>query len=39
MDSLERLGGETWFRLGDQDLATHLYRTQRLSGGRHACRR
>jgi len=33
MDSLDRLGGETWFRLGDQDLATHLYRTQRLSSG------
>ncbi len=23
--------GQTWFRLGDQDLATHLYRTQRLA--------
>jgi LPPG:FO 2-phospho-L-lactate transferase len=33
MDSLERLGGETWFRLGDHDLATHLFRTQRLSEG------
>jgi LPPG:FO 2-phospho-L-lactate transferase len=33
MDNLERLGGETWFRLGDRDLATHLYRTQRLSAG------
>ena len=33
MDSLERLGGETWFRLGDHDLATHLYRTQRLAEG------
>jgi LPPG:FO 2-phospho-L-lactate transferase len=33
MDSLDRLGGETWFRLGDRDLATHLYRTQRLAGG------
>jgi LPPG:FO 2-phospho-L-lactate transferase len=33
MDSLERLGGETWFRLGDHDLATHLFRTQRLSHG------
>jgi LPPG:FO 2-phospho-L-lactate transferase len=33
MDALERLGGETWFRLGDRDLATHLYRTQRLSQG------
>ncbi|HEY5023951.1 MAG TPA: 2-phospho-L-lactate transferase [Acidimicrobiales bacterium] len=33
MDSLDRLGGETWFRLGDRDLATHLFRTQRLSTG------
>lgn len=33
MEALERLGGETWFRLGDRDLATHLYRTQRLSEG------
>ncbi len=33
MDSLDRLGGQTWFRLGDHDLATHLYRTQRLSEG------
>lgn len=30
---LARLGGETWFRLGDLDLATHLFRTQRLSQG------
>ncbi|MFT4823834.1 MAG: LPPG:FO 2-phospho-L-lactate transferase [Halioglobus sp.] len=33
MDALERLGGETWFRLGDRDLATHLWRTQALSAG------
>jgi LPPG:FO 2-phospho-L-lactate transferase len=33
MEALERLGGETWFGLGDQDLATHLYRTQRLASG------
>ncbi|MGA2520009.1 MAG: 2-phospho-L-lactate transferase [Acidimicrobiales bacterium] len=33
MEQLERLGGEAWFRLGDRDLATHLYRTQRLSDG------
>jgi LPPG:FO 2-phospho-L-lactate transferase len=33
MDALERLGGEAWFRLGDQDLATHLYRTGRLAAG------
>jgi LPPG:FO 2-phospho-L-lactate transferase len=33
MEWLEALGGEHWFRLGDRDLATHLYRTQRLSEG------
>jgi LPPG:FO 2-phospho-L-lactate transferase len=33
MESLERLGGITWFNLGDQDLATHCYRTQRLNEG------
>ena len=31
MEALERYGGQTWFRLGDRDLATHLYRTERLS--------
>lgn len=33
MDELNSLGGEAWFRLGDRDLATHLYRSQRLSHG------
>lgn len=33
MEALGRLEGETWFRLGDRDLATHLYRTQRLARG------
>jgi LPPG:FO 2-phospho-L-lactate transferase len=33
MESLQKLGGLTWFNLGDQDLATHCYRTQRLSEG------
>src|SRR5881392_3033505 len=33
MDALSRYGGETWFRLGDRDLATHLYRTQRRGEG------
>ncbi len=27
------LGRETWFNLGDKDLATHLYRTERLREG------
>jgi LPPG:FO 2-phospho-L-lactate transferase len=34
---LETLGGygaPTWFRLGDRDLATHLFRTQALREGR-----
>jgi LPPG:FO 2-phospho-L-lactate transferase len=34
MDSLEKLGGPTWFRLGDRDLAIHVERTQKISGGR-----
>jgi LPPG:FO 2-phospho-L-lactate transferase len=33
MEELNLLGGEAWFRLGDRDLATHLYRSQRLSQG------
>ena len=33
MTALERYGGLTWFRLGDKDLATHLYRTHRLGQG------
>jgi len=33
MAALERLGGETWFRLGDIDLATHLRRTELLQAG------
>jgi LPPG:FO 2-phospho-L-lactate transferase len=30
---LERYGEETWFRLGDRDLATHVVRTARLRRG------
>jgi LPPG:FO 2-phospho-L-lactate transferase len=33
MGALERYRGLTWFRLGDKDLATHMYRTQRLRDG------
>jgi LPPG:FO 2-phospho-L-lactate transferase len=33
MAALEALGGETWFRLGDGDLATHIERTRRLHAG------
>lgn len=33
MDALAALGDEAWFRLGDRDLATHLWRTDRLRAG------
>jgi LPPG:FO 2-phospho-L-lactate transferase len=33
MENLDRYGGSTWFRLGDRDLATHLFRTQRMGEG------
>jgi LPPG:FO 2-phospho-L-lactate transferase len=33
MDELGEIGGPVWFRLGDRDLATHLYRTGRLRAG------
>ena len=31
--ALAALGGETWFKLGDGDLATHVERTRRLAAG------
>lgn len=33
LEALGRLCADTWFQLGDVDLATHLYRTQRLKQG------
>jgi LPPG:FO 2-phospho-L-lactate transferase len=33
METMEALGGETWFRLGDRDLALHVERTRRLKAG------
>ncbi len=33
LEGLARAGEETWFRLGDADLATHLHRTARLRAG------
>jgi LPPG:FO 2-phospho-L-lactate transferase len=33
MATLDRYGGATWFGLGDRDLGTHLYRTQRQAEG------
>jgi LPPG:FO 2-phospho-L-lactate transferase len=31
--ALGRLGEEVWFRLGDRDLATHIFRTNQLRSG------
>jgi LPPG:FO 2-phospho-L-lactate transferase len=33
METMEALGGETWFRLGDRDIALHVERTRRLKAG------
>ena len=33
MTAMEALGGETWFKLGDRDLATHAVRSQALAAG------
>jgi LPPG:FO 2-phospho-L-lactate transferase len=33
MQALASLGGPSWFRLGDGDLATHVERTRRLRAG------
>src|SRR5256714_11750250 len=33
LEAYERYGEATWFRLGDADLATHLYRTSRPREG------
>lgn len=33
LDMLKKHGLDTWFGLGDRDLATHLYRTDRLKQG------
>jgi len=33
MQACEELGLDTWFRLGDKDLAIHIYRSQRLAQG------
>ena len=33
IDTLGSLGGEDWFRLGDQDLALHIHRTELLKSG------
>ena len=33
IENTSKLGGPSWFNLGDQDLGTHLERTRRLKGG------
>jgi len=33
LEALGRLGANTWFQLGDLDLATHIFRTERLRQG------
>lgn len=33
METLDELGGETWFRLGDRDLALHTVRNEMLRSG------
>lgn len=33
METLADVGGETWFQLGDRDLALHIERTRRLRDG------
>jgi LPPG:FO 2-phospho-L-lactate transferase len=34
LEALGRLGAETWFSLGDRDLATHIRRSELLAAGR-----
>jgi LPPG:FO 2-phospho-L-lactate transferase len=34
LDQMKKLGEDTWFSVGDRDLATHLLRTKLLSQGR-----
>src|SRR5688572_7828885 len=33
LNMVERYGEETWFKLGDRDLATHILRTSRMGSG------
>lgn len=34
LNNLKEHGSDTWFNLGDRDLATHIYRTDRLRMGK-----
>lgn len=38
LEALGRFYGETWFQLGDRDLATHIFRSQSLRAGRSLSR-
>ncbi len=33
LEELRKFGGDTWFGLGDRDLATHIHRSRRLREG------
>jgi LPPG:FO 2-phospho-L-lactate transferase len=33
LEALRKFNGETWFNLGDRDLATHIFRTNLLKSG------
>jgi len=33
LETLQKYGQETWFQLGDKDLATHIYRTALMKSG------
>lgn len=33
LETLEQLGGDAWFRLGDRDTALHIWRTEKLREG------
>jgi len=33
LETMQKYGYETWFKIGDKDLATHFYRTQLLKEG------
>lgn len=34
LEAVKRMGGESWFQLGDRDLGTHVVRTQMLEAGK-----
>jgi LPPG:FO 2-phospho-L-lactate transferase len=34
LGALEKLGEETWFNIGDRDLATHVFRTEQMAKGK-----